>query len=163
MLFVFRKPSWKKMQIFHSSNFRLSMYIKRKHLFQTWRLDNLFRWKLRSTKINADSDSPIWESQFIIVKDIELNKEILLGSIYRPPFDNNGRENVATFIEEINPILSNFNKSCRDIVITGDFNINLLRRHYGEFLDLMLGYSLFLKITFPTLNWQIQACLHPLA
>ena len=121
-------------------------------MFQTWRLDNLFRRKLRSTEINADSDSPIWESQFIIVKDIELNKEILLGSIYRPPFDNNGRENVATFIEEINPILSNFNKSCRDIVITGDFNINLLRRHYGEFLDLMLGYSLFLKITFPTLN-----------
>ena len=109
-----------------------------------------------STEINTNSDSLIWEGQFILVKDIEFNKEIILGNIYRPPFDNNGRENIRTFIEELNPIISHFNTSCRDIVITGDFNINLLhvnnanKEHYGEFLDLMLGYSLFPKITLPT-------------
>ena len=100
-----------------------------------------------STEINKNSDSLIWEGQFILVKDIESNEEIILGNIYRPPFDNNGRENVRIFIEELNPIISHFNKSCRDIVITGDFNINLLHVNnankgpWGS-LDLMLGYIL---------------------
>ena len=44
-----------------------------------------------STEINTNSDSLIWEGQFILVKDIEFHKEIILGNIYRPPFDNNGR------------------------------------------------------------------------
>ena len=107
-------------------------------------------------RTNTNSDSLIWEGQFILVKDIIFNKEIILGNIYRPPFDNNGRENVRTFIKELNPIISHFYKSCRDIVMTGDFNINLLhvnnasKEHYGEFLDLMLGCSLFPKITLPT-------------
>ena len=35
---------------------------------------------LFSTKISADNDSPIWESHFILVKDIEFNKEIILGN-----------------------------------------------------------------------------------
>ena len=137
-----------------------------------------------STEINTNSNSLIWGGQFILVKDIESNKEIILGNIYRPPFENKGRENVRTFIEELNSIISHFNKSCRDIVITGDFNINLLhvnnanKGHYGEFLDLMLGYSLFPKITLPThigdngsytlidnysVNWRIKAWLCQLA
>ena len=35
----------------------------------------------------------------MLVKDIELNKEIILGNMYRSPFENNGRENVTHFIE----------------------------------------------------------------
>ena len=135
-----------------------------------------------STEINADSDSTIWENQFILVKDIELNKEIMLRNIYSPPFDKNGRENVTNFIEEKTPIISRFNKSCRDMFITGDFNISLLHvnnannEHCGECLDLMLRYSLFLQITHPTrigdnesctlthfVIWQIKTCLNPLA
>ena len=90
-----------------------------------------------STEIDVDNDLPIWESQFILVKHIEF-----ISNIYRPPFDNNGRENVIIFIEELNPIISHFNKSCRGIVIIGCFNINLLHahntneEHYGEFLAL---------------------------
>ena len=32
---------------FTLSDFRSSMYIKRKDMFQTWRLNNLFTWKIR--------------------------------------------------------------------------------------------------------------------
>ena len=104
-----------------------------------------------STEIDVDNDLPIGESQFILVKHIEF-----ISNIYRPPFDNNGRENVINFIDELIPIISHFNKSCRGIVIIGCFNINLLHahntneEHYGYFLALMLGYSLFPEITLPT-------------
>ena len=132
------------------------MHLKGKTCSQHGCLITYLHENFVSTAINTNSDSIFWEGQFILVKDIEFNKEIILGNIYRPPFDNNGRENVRTFIEELNPIISHFNKSCRDIVITGDFNINVLhvnnanKEHYGEFLDLLLGYSLFPKITLPT-------------
>ena len=53
-------------------------------------------------------------------------------------------------------MISQFNKSHRDIVITGDFNIDLLhvnnanKKNYGEFLEFMLGYSLISTITLPS-------------
>ena len=109
-----------------------------------------------ATVINVDNTSQIWESQFILVKDIECDNEIVIGNIYRPPYGNNGKENISTFISELDPILANLSNTNRDMVITGDFNINLLhinlanKEHFGEFIDLMLGHSLFPKITFPT-------------
>ena len=115
-------------------------------------------------KWNKDSDSPIWESHFILVIDIEVNKEIILGNIYRPPFDNNDGENATHFIEELNPMITHFNMSCRDVVIAGDFNINIIHvnnpneKHYEEFLDLMLGYNLFPQITLPTRICDNRSC-----
>ena len=109
-----------------------------------------------ATSINVNNTSQMWEGQFILVKDIECNKEIVIGNIYRPPYGNNGKENIGTFISELDPVLSNLSNANRDMVITGDFNINLLhinlanKEHFGEFVDLMLGLCLFPKITFPT-------------
>ena len=109
-----------------------------------------------ATSINVNNTSQIWEGQFILVKDIECNNEIVIGNIYRPPYGNNGKENIGTFISELDPVLSNLSNANRDRMITGDFNINLLhinlanKKHFGEFVDLMLGLSLFPKITFPT-------------
>ena len=79
-----------------------------------------------ATSINVDNTSQIWEGQFILVKDIECNNEIVIGNIYRPPYGNNGKENIGTFISELDPVLSNLSNANRDMVITGDFNINLL-------------------------------------
>ena len=51
-----------------------------------------------------------------------------------------------------------------DFLIAGDFNINLLqinvvnKEHYAQFLDLMLAYSLFPKITFPTRTSESGSC-----
>ena len=109
-----------------------------------------------ATSIKVNNTSQIWEGQLILVKDIECNNGIVIGNIYSPPYDNNGKENIGTYISELDPVLSNLSNTNRDMVIIGDFNINLLhinlanKAHLGEFIDLMLGLSLFPKITFPT-------------
>ena len=75
-----------------------------------------------ATSINVNNTSQIWEGQFIFVEDIECNNEIVIGSIYRPPYGNNGKENIGTFISELDPVLSNLSNVNRDMVITGDIN-----------------------------------------
>ena len=76
------------MQIFQFFILLVIDVYQKKGMFQTWRLNDLLAQNLFSTEINADNDSPIWESHFILVKDIEFYKEIILGNT----FDNNGRE-----------------------------------------------------------------------
>ena len=100
-----------------------------------------------ATSINVNNTSQIWEGQFIFVKDIECNNEIVIGSIYRPPYGNNGKENFQIYPTqtEIWWLLA--------ILIINLLHINLANKEYfGEFVDLMLGLSLFPKITFP---WRI--------
>ena len=84
------------------------------------------------------------------------SKDIIIGNIYHPPHDNNNKESISTFISELDSILSSTNATRRDIIISGNFNINLLhinicnKEHYGSFIDLMVAYSLIPKITLPT-------------
>ena len=74
------------------------------------------------------------------------------GNIYHPPYDNNCKENTNSFTSELDQILSSFDTSTNDLIVMGDFNINLLqvnmcnKEHFGNFLDLMLGHSLFPKL-----------------
>ena len=111
---------------------------------------------LNASEVNIDVNSSVWEGLFVQIQDLGYTKDIIIGNIYRPPYDNNNKENISTFISELDPILSSINATRKDIIITGDFNINLLhinvcnKEHYGDFLDLMLGCSLIPKITLPT-------------
>ena len=106
--------------------------------------------------MNIDVNSSVWDGLFVQIQDLGYTKDIIIGNIYRPLYDNNNKENISTFISELDPILSSINATRKDIIITGDFNINLLhinvcnKEHYGDFLDLMLDYSLIPKITLPT-------------
>ena len=101
---------------------------------------------------------------FIRIKDLENQKDIVLGNIYRPPHDNNNPTNINTFVTELDPILSSLTNNRGDFLIAGDFNINLLqinvvnKGHFAQFLDLMLAYSLFPKITFPTRTSESGSC-----
>ena len=67
----------------------------------------------------------IWESQFIEVSGNKSQKNVVLGNVYRPPRDIN--ENYRTFIDEFTIILKSFQKSKGDVIIAGDYNINLLK------------------------------------
>ena len=106
--------------------------------------------------IDVKNDSPTWESLFVTVKDMGIGKEFVVGNIYRPPYDNNNEQNVTTFVTELEPIIAALNDGNHELLIAGDFNINLLhinncnKNHFGHFLDMLLGHSLFPKITFPT-------------
>ena len=79
---------------------------------------------------------------------MENTKDIIIGNIYRPPYDNNCKENINSFTSELDPILSSFDTSTNDLIVTGDFNINLLqvnmcnKEHNVDFLDLVIAYSL---------------------
>ena len=97
--------------------------------------------------------SNIWEGQFIeIYVDIMCPKKIILGNIYRPPRDIN--ENYRQFIDEFTTVLAKLERSHSDVIIAGDFNIDLLKIHekpiFGDNFDAITGHSFFPKITLPT-------------
>ena len=82
-------------------------------------LHDMFTYK---THISFKSD--IWEGQFINVKLCNENKYICIAKIYRPPKDINSSTIIETFIEELDPIITDLNKSNSKIVLLGDYNIN---------------------------------------
>ena len=95
----------------------------------------------------------IWEGQFIeIYVDGMCPKKIILGNIYRPPRDIN--ENYRQFIDEFTTVLAKLEISHSDVIIAGDFNIDLLKIHekqiFGDYFDAITGHSFFPKITLPT-------------
>ncbi len=94
-----------------------------------------------------------WGGQVKEVKkgDI-LAKPIYIGNIYRPPKEN--VEFYNEFINEFSPILESFEMNNKEVIITGDFNIDLLKvndKHItSEYFDMLTSYSFYPKITVPT-------------
>ena len=75
--------------------------------------------------ILTDTTSDIWEGQLISVSNHTTNKKITIGNIYRPPRDIN--ENYEQFNKEFTEFLSRLQKTKGEVVIVGDFNIDLLK------------------------------------
>ena len=71
---------------------------------------------LNCSKINIENRSSIWEGLFVSVKDDYSEKEFVIGSIYRPPYNNNNEDNVNTFSSELNPIIGKLNDNNRNII-----------------------------------------------
>ena len=94
-----------------------------------------------------------WEGQFIhIKKNNHLTKPIILGNIYRRPLEL--LENYTQFINEISTHLSNLESGNTDVVIAGDYNINLLKINekniISDYFDMLTSHSFYPKITLPT-------------
>ena len=94
-----------------------------------------------------------WEGQFIYIKkNIHLSRPIILGNVYRRPVEL--LENYTQFINEISNHLSNFESGNTDVVIAGDYNINLLKINekniISDYFDMLTSYGFFPKITLPT-------------
>ena len=83
-----------------------------------------------------------------------LNGKLTLGIIYRPPRFNNNNTTLKKFLSELDPILSCITKDNTDVLITGDFNIDLLqineRTEIHKYFDLFVTRGLFPRITLPT-------------
>ena len=94
-----------------------------------------------------------WEGQIIQVKKGEhLSKPINIGNIYRPPRDL--LENYREFMKEFSSILDKLESNNNEVIITGDFNIDLLKINdkpiISEYFDLLTSHSFYPKITVPT-------------
>ena len=76
------------------------------------------------------------------------NKDIIIINIYRPP--NDIQQHYKTFIDEFAKLLSCFEKSNSEIIITGDLNIDLLKINqrpiFSEFYDILTASSYLPKI-----------------
>ena len=99
----------------------------------------------------GEVSSNIFESQFIKIKINKIHS-ITIGNIYRRPEDNYG--NYLTFNEEISVILDKLSSGHGDVMLAGDFNINLLkigiRPIFSEFLEIILSAGYLPQITLPT-------------
>ena len=112
-------------------------------------LKDTIKYKL----IDIEANSNIWEGQFIEIEQENVgNKKMILGNVYRPPRDTN--ENYNQFINEFVPILSDFGKSKSDVIIAGDYNIDLLKvlekPVFSAYFDAVTALNFFPKITLPT-------------
>ena len=77
----------------------------------------------------------------------------MIGNIYRPPRSLN--ENYNEFINEFSNAISSLkNNHKQNLILAGDFNINMLKINEQEncssFFDMLTSFSLFPQITFPT-------------
>ena len=111
-------------------------------------LHSSFQYK----KLELYEKSKLWEALFIEISSENQTKKIILGNIYRAPRDRN--EDLKSFLTEYCNILTKITDKRRDIVITGDFNIDLLklqsREIFAEYLDNMFSCSLYPVVTLPT-------------
>ena len=78
------------------------------------------------------------------------NKHISILNVYRPPRNNN--VNFEEFFSEYIPKVVNILDSQKELIITGDFNINLLNNNNNtlEYFDHMTDLQLLPFITFPS-------------
>jgi len=108
-----------------------------------------YKYKLK----NLYTTSDIWEGQFIEVSGDQINKKIIIGNIYKPPKDNTV-ENINTFIDEIRPIVNTLERFKSDVVLAGDFNLNLLKvpdnNHISDYFETLISSGFIPKITLPT-------------
>ena len=97
-----------------------------------------------------DFNSNIWEGLFIDVFGQHIKKKITLCNIYRRPRD----QLINKFLNDIKPILNTLGQERSDILIAGDFNIDLLqvnnKSKYGYFLDLLLTNGFCPSISLPS-------------
>ena len=79
---------------------------------------------------------------------------MILGNIYKPPKDNNNNAYIESFITELTPQINNLLQSKSNIILCGDFNINLLqiknRPIFSDYFELMTTNGLYPAITYPT-------------
>ena len=99
-------------------------------------------------------NSTVWEGLFLELTHRSLNDKIIVGNIYKPPRDNNNPTNINVFMTELEPIIQELSSSNTEVLICGDYNINLLKltgeAHFSDFFEMMLGHSYYPKIALPT-------------
>ena len=95
-----------------------------------------------------------WEGLFVDIID-DSGKNISICNIYRPPRNNNNHVSIDSFLLEFSPVIQTLSKiSLKNVVLAGDFNIDLLKLNsntkYQEFYDTLAEFDFLPIITLPT-------------
>ena len=97
-------------------------------------------------------NSEIWEGHFIEISSNLAQTKIVLGNIYRPPRDVN--DNYRNFINEFTQVLNLLKNRTSEVIIAGDFNIDLLKINEKDivntYFESITSLSYFPQITLPT-------------
>ena len=121
-----------------SSHGGLAIYLKNIYSFQ----------RLISDIDNFDS----WEHQFIEISLKNQRTKFVLGNIYRLPRETN--QDYKNFTKEFSDILHQFEHTKTDVVIFGDYNIDLLqvkeKARVNNYFDFIISKGYIPKITLPT-------------
>ena len=103
--------------------------------------------------------SNFWEAMFFALEN--MNKPLIIGNIYRPPREL--IEPLTCFIEEFNTAINHNKIRGKKMILSGDFNINLLKISekimYANFFDMLTANSLLPNIACPTRITQTSATL----
>ena len=107
---------------------------------------------LKYKTLSICPQSTIWEGQFIEIIGNLIKKKLILGKIYRAPLDT--IDNYKRFISELAPLLSYLDRRNTDVIIDGDFNIDLLKMNekpiFIEYFHLLISHGFIPKNTLPT-------------
>ena len=105
------------------------------------------------TMENCFFEEEVFESMQICIPSFPLKpnkKNLIVLTVYRQP----GQENLNRFFEILETWLSKYDRNNNEIIITGDFNLDLLKYHIhnrtSQYLDLMSSHGLLPAITKPT-------------
>ena len=112
-----------------------------------------FREDLKIEKLNLYNESKIWEGQFFKISSQNFPYTITLGNIYKACKNYNVAD-MNAFINETQPIVNKLSNENTELILVGDFNINLLKcdslQLYNEFYEMFLSYGMIPNITLPT-------------
>ena len=94
-----------------------------------------------------------WEGLFVDISD-DSGKNISICNIYRPPRNNNNHVSIDSFLLEFSPVIQTLSKISKNVVLAGDFNIDLLKLNsntkYQELYDSLAEFDFLSIITLPT-------------
>ena len=83
--------------------------------------------KFTFSAYNPCNTPDTWECQIINIKTNNNDNKIFIVNIYQPPKNNFSRPSIEKFTSELNEILMDINRFKANILLTGDFNIDLLK------------------------------------
>ena len=97
-----------------------------------------------------------WEGLIIEIKGGCLSKTITIGWKHIQASPKTTNDSLNVFIEELSyrPTVSSLENNNNELILAGDFNINLLKLNdkeiYSNFFDTLVSHSHYPQITLPT-------------
>lgn len=114
-------------------------------------IKDTLNYQLLHTSLDDDICDSLFIEIFLSSVETQRTSRVVLGNVYRPPRDV--IHNYNTFTAKMERTLSEL-QNCANVIIAGDFNIDLLKmnekEHINHFLETMLSFGYIPKITLPT-------------